>query len=68
VPAETVAVLRFTGLRNPDSIAARQSELLQRLEATGYRADGPPFAWFYDPPWTIPFLRRNEAVVRVVAR
>ena len=26
---------------------------------------GDPVAWFYDPPWTLPFLRRNEIAVPV---
>lgn len=30
--------------------------------------DGPPVAWFYDPPWTIPMLRRNEIAVPVMQR
>ena len=68
VPSETVAVLRFTGFWGADAIAARQAELLQRLETTAWKPMGMPLAWFYDPPWTIPFLRRNEVAVPVVAR
>ncbi|HEY2195594.1 MAG TPA: hypothetical protein VGH76_25280 [Actinomycetospora sp.] len=26
---------------------------------------GEPVAWFYDPPWTLPFRRRNEIAVPV---
>ena len=26
---------------------------------------GEPFTWFYDPPWTLPPLRRNEAAVLI---
>ncbi|KAA5611337.1 heme-binding protein [Rhodovastum atsumiense] len=68
VPEQTVAVLRFTGWRDAGTIAGRQSELLRRLEATTWRAEGKPVVWFYDPPWTIPFLRRNEVVVPVLPR
>ena len=68
VPGESIAVLRFTGFWGAETIAARQAELLQRLETTAWKPAGTPVAWFYDPPWTIPFLRRNEVVVPVVAR
>ena len=68
VPGETMAVLRFTGFWGADSIAARQADLLQRLETTAWKPTGAPLAWFYDPPWTIPFLRRNEVAVPVAAR
>jgi len=63
-----MAVLRFTGLRGADAIAARQAELLERLESTAWKPIGPPLTWFYDPPWTIPFLRRNEVAVPVAPR
>ncbi|ANS26290.1 SOUL heme-binding protein [Rhodococcus opacus] len=68
VPGETVAALRFTGDRGPGAVAARAAELLRALDDTAWVPNGEPVAWFYDPPWTIPFLRRNEVVVRVAAR
>ena len=68
VPEQTMAVLRFTGARDGETVAARQSDLLRALEATPWRAQGTPVAWFYDPPWTIPFLRRNEVAVPVAPR
>jgi hypothetical protein len=68
VPEETVAVLRYSGYRGADSVAARQAELLRRLEGTAWRPAGRPYSWFYDPPWTLPFLRRNEAAVAVLPR
>ena len=68
VPGETMAVLRFTGFWGAEAIAARQTELLQRLEATEWKPAGTPLAWFYDPPWTLPFLRRNEVAVPVAPR
>lgn len=67
VPAETVAVLRFTGDRGADAVARRTEQLLNTLRATGFEPTGTPTAWFYDPPWTLPFLRRNEIAVPVDA-
>jgi len=68
VPAQTLAVLRFTGWRDAEAIARRQAELLARLGATAWEPKGAPTSFLYDPPWTLPFLRRNEAVVAVVPR
>jgi SOUL heme-binding protein len=65
VPGETVAVLRFTGDRGPTAVAARTRELLNALRERGIDPTGEPVAWFYDPPWTLPFRRRNEVAVPV---
>ncbi|MET0701292.1 MAG: heme-binding protein, partial [Mycobacterium sp.] len=65
VPAETVAVLQFTGDRSPAAVAARTTELLNVLADKGIETSGTPFSWFYDPPWTLPFRRRNEVAVAV---
>jgi hypothetical protein len=68
IPAENFAVLRFTGGRGPGAIASRTDELLRLLEDTEFEPAGPPVAWFYDPPWTVPCLRRNEVAVPVTGR
>jgi hypothetical protein len=65
VPAETVAVLRFTGDRGPKAVEERTARLLDVLEDNGFKPAGTPVAWFYDPPWTIPFRRRTEVAVAV---
>ncbi|CAN1554482.1 SOUL haem-binding protein [Mycobacteriaceae bacterium] len=63
VPAETVAVLRYSGIASPEAVASHTGELLSTLRDNGFEPKGEPFSWFYDPPWTIPFRRRNEVVV-----
>jgi hypothetical protein len=65
VPAETYGVYRYTGSTATAATAAAEREVLQRLEGSGWVATGQPVTWFYDPPWTLPFLRRNEAAVTV---
>lgn len=67
VPGETVAVLRFSGDRSPAEVQ-RRMERLQRIVADSrYHPAGDPVAWFYDPPFTLPFRRRNEVVLPVHA-
>lgn len=65
VPAETVAVIRFSGSTAPDAVQHQARLLARILATTPWRPVGAPFAQFYDPPWTLPPLRRNEVAVRV---
>lgn len=68
LPEETVAVLRFRGAPGAEEVASQQARLLAALATGPWAPSGEPEAWFYDPPWTIPALRRNEVVVRVSPR
>lgn len=65
VPAETVAVRRFSGSTSAQAVARETAQLRQTLKETGFEATGVPAAWFYDPPWTLPVLRRNEIAIPV---
>ncbi|WP_372512997.1 SOUL family heme-binding protein [Mycobacterium cookii] len=64
-PAETIAVRRFSGSTSPDALAAQTAALVQTLHDQGLEATDSPAVWFYDPPWTLPFLRRTEIVIPV---
>lgn len=63
-----IAVTSFTGWWTRAGVARRQAALVDQLTTTAWQAAGPPTAWFYDPPWTLPFFRRNEIAVPVVKR
>ncbi len=68
VPAERVAVLRYSGVASARTVRDQQARLTRTLAQAGVPTEGEPFSWFYDPPWTLPPLRRNEAVVRLADR
>ena len=68
VPGETKAVLRFSGFAGPEAVAEERALLLKGLSGSGWTAQGTPDVWFYDPPWALPFVRRNEVVVGVRAK
>jgi SOUL heme-binding protein len=65
LPPQTIAVRRFTGSTSRSAVASQTAELLNTLRDVGFAAIDTPNAWFYDPPWTIPALRRNEIAVPV---
>jgi len=68
VPEETIAALRFSGRGTETLLTEKKHALLAAVAGSRWRATEEPHALFYDPPFTIPFLRRNEVVVRVVTR
>ena len=65
VPAETAAVMRFSGRWSHSSFEKRAAQLLAALDAAGLEVLGAPRYARFDPPWTPWFLRRNEVVVPV---
>lgn len=65
LPETTVAVQRFSGSWDAEQLEGRKAELLRALEESRWRPTGKLTSLFYDPPWTLPFLRRNEVAVPV---
>lgn len=61
------AVLRFSGVASESSVEKRVKELFETLEQSPWDTEGEPATYVYDPPWTIPFFRRNEIVIPVVS-
>jgi hypothetical protein len=68
LPETTLAVLGYTGSTSVSAAAERKGELLDALDGSPWRPTAEPVTLFYDPPWTLPFLRRNEVAVPVERR
>lgn len=64
-PAQTMAVLKFTGLATGRDMDEAKRSLMQKVADAGLATKGEPVFAFYDPPWTLPFMRRNEVMVEV---
>ncbi len=67
LPPGRFAVLRFSGRRTVHHEQAALDELKSWMAAEGLRASSPPVYGYFDPPWTPPFLRRNEVMLRLDA-
>jgi hypothetical protein len=65
LPAETLAVTTFSGAPDEATSAGHAKSLRTWLEAHGYQATGAYRFAGYDPPFTLPFMRRNEVMIPV---
>ena len=64
IPETRYAVIRFSGLTGAKRVAQKTQDLLAWLEGKGLKASGAPELARYNPPWTLPFLRRNEILLK----
>ena len=65
LPARTLAALRFSGWLDRASIEQHAARLKAVLAAAQRETVGPAYVLGYDPPFTIPFLRRKEVAINV---
>ncbi|MBK8814732.1 MAG: heme-binding protein [Methylococcaceae bacterium] len=65
IPAKKVAVLEFSGFLNKNNIAEKKEELSTWLKENNLKAISESRSAGYNPPWTIPFLRRNEVHIDI---
>lgn len=65
VAAKRFAVVRFSGMAGAESLKAHTETLNDFVSSQKLRPLSAPTFAFYNPPWTLPFLRRNEVMVEV---
>jgi len=65
LPSQKLAVVRFSGLVDEDKMSKKVAELKQWVDNKKLKVLGKPELARYNPPWTLPFLRRNEVMVEV---
>lgn len=65
IPSQKFAVIRFSGLVGEEKMAEKVAELNQWIAQKNLKALSGPELARYNPPWTLPFLRRNELMIEV---
>lgn len=65
VPGLKAAVLRFSGWSSQAKVQKKTRELTAAMERDGLRPAAAPVAAFYNPPFTAPFMRRNEVLIAI---
>ena len=65
IPAVKRAVIMFTGFNSENKVAEKTLELEEWMRSKNLQAVGVPRFARYNPPWSIPFMRRNEIMIDV---
>lgn len=65
IPGKKVAVIQYSGSLTEQGIEEKSEALKNWLKKQGYEAISPSRSAAYDPPWTLPFLRRNEVHIDI---
>lgn len=65
VPAARFAVIRFSGFAGQGSLDEHEDQLRAFIAERGLTATSEPQYAFYNAPWTLPFMRRNEVMIEV---
>lgn len=69
VPAKIMGVIRYSGLGRPGTNAEKAKQLKAWLiTQEKYEVSAEPSYAGYDPPWALPFLRRNEMMFELKAK
>ncbi|MGC2775577.1 MAG: heme-binding protein [Bradyrhizobium sp.] len=62
-PAQRMVAITFSGSISDGIIAEKTRELRDYAQRKGLTVSGAPLLAFYNPPWTLPMLRRNEVML-----
>ncbi len=65
LPTKRFAVIRFSGVPDNNDLKDKSDQLTRWLQQKTFKATGEPVYAFYNPPWTLPFLRRNEVLLEI---
>jgi hypothetical protein len=64
LPAHNYAVIRFSGFTGAIKVDKKITELMTWLRDKGIKPISEPEMARYNAPWSLPFMRRNEIMVR----
>ena len=65
LPAQRRAAITFSGFYNEAKVLEKTKALEEWIKSKQWQAIGNPQFARYNPPWSIPFMRRNEILITV---
>jgi len=65
VPAKRYIAIRFSGRNTESNVSEHEAKLMAYISRNSIKVSGPAKYAFYNPPWTLPFFRRNEVMFEI---
>jgi hypothetical protein len=65
VGPQKLAVIRFTGFVSDEKVQEKTTELMAWIKSRNELPLGNPRLARYNPPWSIPWMRRNEILIPI---
>jgi hypothetical protein len=65
IPAKQFVVITFSGMNSDENVKGHEEQLMKYVKANNLSVTGAPKYAFYNPPWTLPLMRRNEVMVEI---
>ena len=62
IPGHRTVVIRFSGFWTERNLRKNSGKLEAFIQSQRLKTMGDPIYAFYNPPWTLPFFRRNEVL------
>ena len=66
VPAQKFIAIRFSGTNSDDNIVQHERTIFNFIKQNKIKVMGESKYAFYNPPWTLPFMRRNEIMMQIL--
>ena len=58
-------VIEFSGTNSNENVTEHKNQLMNYIEENQIKINDSPKYAFYNPPWSLPFLRRNEVMIEI---
>lgn len=65
IPNSRYAVIRFSGMAGDETLKKHRLELESFIQKNHFKPISQAIYAFFNPPWTLPFLRRNEIMIQI---
>jgi len=65
IPGKKMAAITYTGSTAENKMNLKTRELTEWIHDRQLTKESDPVSARYDPPWTLPFFRRNEVLIEI---